>query len=87
VARDFEPMVVWIVNLLEHDPGQVIHALVDVLDQIPEDQRLYFMRKLDREVVRRNRQRIKIRTWWAHARQVRILNSRPQRRHIQRWPG
>ena len=44
---------VWIVNLLEHDPGQVLHALRDLMEQTPVDQRLDLMRAIDAEVVRR----------------------------------
>ena len=44
---------VWIVNLLEHDPGQVIHALADLMEQTPVDERLDLMRAIDAEVVRR----------------------------------
>jgi len=45
---------VWIVNLLEHDPGQVIHALADLMEQTPVDERLNLMRAIDAEVLRRH---------------------------------
>jgi len=45
--------VAWIVNLLEDDPGQVIHALTEMLADTPVEQRLDLMRAIDNEVARR----------------------------------
>ena len=45
---------VWIVNLLEYDPGQVIHALAELMEQTPVDERLDLMRTIDAEVLRRH---------------------------------
>jgi hypothetical protein len=52
-VTDWQPQAVWIVNLLEHDPAQVIHALAEMMQDTPVDQRLDLMRAIDNEVVRR----------------------------------
>jgi len=50
---DFTPMAVWIVNLLEEDPGQVIHALAVMMRHTPVDERLDLMDEIEAETIRR----------------------------------
>jgi len=50
---NYRPMAVWIVNLLETDPGQVLQALAVMMRDTPIDQRLPLMEAIEAETVRR----------------------------------
>jgi len=48
-----DPLAVWVVNLLEQDPGQVIRCLREIMEHTPVDERLDLMRQIEAETVRR----------------------------------